>query len=116
MSKTDMYHYSIQTYDLHLQANHLDHNMKTTIEIQNLKCSGCEATIINKLSELKNIKEILVNHENGSVNFKYNTPEDLEITKKTLSKLGYPQVGEQNKFPTKAKSYVSCAIGRINKS
>ena len=89
--------------------------MKTTIEIQNLKCSGCEATIINKLSRLNNIEDVLVNHENGSVNFKYNTPEDLEIVRKTLSKIGYPQVGEQNKFPTKAKSYVSCAIGRMNK-
>jgi len=89
--------------------------MKTTIEIQNLKCSGCEATIINKLSGLNNIDEVLVNHENGSVTFKHNTPEELEIVKKTLSKLGYPQVGEQNKFPTKAKSYVSCAIGRMNK-
>jgi copper chaperone CopZ len=89
--------------------------MNTTIEIQNLKCSGCEATIINILSGLNNIDEVLVNHENGSVTFKYNTPKDLEIVKKTLSKLGYPQVGEQNKFPTKAKSYVSCAIGRINK-
>ena len=89
--------------------------MKTTIEIQNLKCGGCEATIINKLSGLNNVEEVLVNHENGSVNFKYNTPEDLEIVKIALSKLGYPQAGEQNKFPTKAKSYVSCAIGRMNK-
>jgi len=89
--------------------------MKITVEIQNLKCSGCEATIINKLSRLNNIKEVLVDHEYGSVTFNLNTPEDLEVVKKTLSKLGYPLVGEHNKFPTKAKSYVSCAIGRINK-
>jgi len=89
--------------------------MKTTIEIQNLKCGGCEATIINKLSGLNNVEEVLVNHENGSVTFKHNTSDDLDNVKKTLTKLGYPQVGEQNKLPTKAKSYISCAVGRMNK-
>jgi hypothetical protein len=32
-----------------------------------------------------------------------------------LSKLGYPVEGEQNPLLRKAKSYVSCAVGRINK-
>ncbi|MEC8830756.1 MAG: cation transporter, partial [Bacteroidota bacterium] len=30
--------------------------MKTTLQVQNLKCGGCAKTISNKLSEIKDIK------------------------------------------------------------
>lgn len=88
--------------------------MKTTVEIQNLKCHGCASTITNKLSKLENITEVSVDVENNLVSFEYNSDESLETAKKELYKLGYPLVGEDNKLPTKAKSYVSCAIGRMN--
>ena len=88
--------------------------MKTTVQIQNLKCHGCASTITNKLSELENIKEVTVDVENDSVSFEYDSEDNLETVRKELHKLGYPLVGEDNKFPTKAKSYVSCAIGRMN--
>ena len=88
--------------------------MKTTVQIQNLKCNGCASTINNKLSGLKDINEVSVDVENDSVSFEYKTKENLETVKKELHNLGYPLVGEDNKLQTKAKSYVSCAIGRIN--
>ena len=88
--------------------------MKTTVEIQNLKCNGCASTINNKLSGLENIKDVSVNVENGSVSFKYDTEDTFETVKKELHKLGYPLLGEDNKLQSKAKSYVSCAIGRMN--
>ena len=88
--------------------------MKTTVEIQNLKCHGCASTITNKLSELKSIENVSVDVENDTVTFDYNSDETLEIAKTKLHKLGYPLVGEDNKLGTKAKSYVSCAIGRMN--
>ena len=44
------------------------------------------------------------------------TDKVLEKAKKTLSKLGYPIMGEKNNFITKTKSYLSCAVGKcINK-
>ncbi len=88
--------------------------MKTTVEIQNLKCNGCASTINNKLSGLDNIKGVSVDVENHSVSFEYDKEETFEIAKKELHKLGYPLVGEENKLQSKAKSYVSCAIGRMN--
>ncbi len=88
--------------------------MKTTVEIQNLKCNGCASTINNKLSGLDNITNVSVDVENGSVSFEYDTDNTFNNAKKELYKLGYPLVGEDNKLPTKAKSYVSCAIGRMN--
>ncbi len=88
--------------------------MKTTVQIQNLKCNGCASTIKNKLSELENIKEVSVDVENDAISFEYDKEDTLETVKIQLHKLGYPLVGEDNKLPTKAKSYVSCAIGRMN--
>ncbi len=88
--------------------------MKITVQIQNLKCNGCASTIKNKLSELENINEVSVDVENDSVSFEYDSETTFETAKKELHKLGYPLVGEDNKLPTKAKSYVSCAIGRMN--
>ena len=88
--------------------------MKTTVQIQNLKCNGCATTIKNKLSELDNINDLTVDVENDAVTFSYDNEDTLETARKQLHKLGYPLVGEDNKLPTKAKSYVSCAIGRMN--
>ncbi len=88
--------------------------MKTTVQIQNLKCNGCASTINKKLSGLKNINEVSIDVENDSVSFEYDTEDTFETVKKELHKLGYPLVGEDNKLQSKAKSYVSCAIGRMN--
>lgn len=88
--------------------------MKTTVRIQNLKCNGCASTIKNKLSELDNINEVSVDVENDAVTFEYDKEDTFETAKKELHKLGYPLVGEENKLQSKAKSYVSCAVGRMN--
>ena len=89
--------------------------MNTTLEIQNLKCSGCANTIITKLSGLKGLSEVVVNNEANSVTFNYENEDTLLATKELLAKLGYPVVGEKNALATKAKSFVSCAVGRMNK-
>ncbi|GAA4275412.1 heavy-metal-associated domain-containing protein [Aquimarina mytili] len=89
--------------------------MKTTIAIQNLKCSGCENMIINKLSTIKGIKDISINIENHMVSYSYETPNVTETVQKELSKLGYPIQGDKNGANKKVKSYISCAIGRLIK-
>ena len=89
--------------------------MNTKVQIQNLKCSGCEATILRKLSELDNIDKVIVSQDDNTVSFNYKAKKDVEMVKNTLKKLGYPLEGVKNRLDTKAKSYVSCAIGRISK-
>ncbi|TSE06568.1 MULTISPECIES: heavy-metal-associated domain-containing protein [Aquimarina] len=89
--------------------------MRTTIEIQNLKCSGCENTIAKKLHALEGIKDICINVNDCSVSFSYKTHQGLETVRQELLKLGYPIKGDKNNFNIKAKSYVSCAIGRVSK-
>jgi copper chaperone len=89
--------------------------MKTiSLQIQNVKCNGCATTITNKLSELINVSNVVVDVENGSVTFDYADELALFSAKETLKLNGYPQVGEANPFGTKAKSFVSCAIGRMS--
>ncbi|MCA0133840.1 heavy-metal-associated domain-containing protein [Winogradskyella alexanderae] len=86
-----------------------------TLKIQNLKCGGCANTIVTQLSKLKGIEDIKVNNDTDEVSFSYESGPDLESAKRKLSALGYPPEGETNSLPTKAKSFVSCAVGRVKK-
>lgn len=85
-----------------------------SLNIQNLKCHGCANTITTQLSKLDGITEVIVSNETDSVKFSYTDDLHLEAAIKKLSSLGYPVEGESNAFHQKAKSFVSCAVGRIN--
>lgn len=89
--------------------------MKATIIVQNLKCDGCARTITNKLSEMGNISEVDVITESSSVTFTYVAAEDTLRVKDKLKELGYPSVDSKNSLTTKAKSFVSCATGKMSK-
>ena len=88
--------------------------MKTTINIQNLKCGGCANTIITKVSNLENVNEVTVNVEDSTVTFNTPSEKEIEDVKSKLSVLGYPAEGENNSVISKAKSYVSCATGKMS--
>lgn len=90
--------------------------MKTeVIYIENLKCHGCANTIKRELSRIKTVQNVEVKHEDSSVTINFEGEKDLrEVFLKKLAKLGYPEKGEGSMGAT-VKSYVSCAIGRINK-
>jgi len=89
--------------------------MKTTIQIQNLKCGGCAHTIISSLNGLDNISDVQINVETSEVSFNYLTEVDKKAVYQKLKSLGYPAVEEENSLGLKAKSYISCAIGKIKK-
>jgi copper chaperone CopZ len=88
--------------------------MESTLNIQNLKCGGCAHTITTRLEALEGISNVVVNNNTHSVAFNYTEAKELESAKSLLSTLGYPVEGESNPVTKKAKSFVSCAIGRIN--
>ena len=87
--------------------------MKTSLEIQNLKCSGCSNTITKKISGLKDVTLLKIHTDTNTLSFQYKNETTVAKIKELLSSIGYPVVGEKNAFTTKAKSFVSCAIGRI---
>jgi len=91
--------------------------MIQTFKIINVKCGGCAATLKNKL--LKDFGEISVNLEKEPREISLEI-EDIDIPKlgEALKKLGYPFATEKMGFvdetSAKAKSFVSCAIGKMN--
>ena len=87
--------------------------MKTTLTIQNLKCEGCTSTIAKKLSALHGIHYVRVNLDRSEVTFDYDGELNLLDAKETLKIIGYPEIGTENSWSTRAKSYMSCAIGKM---
>ena len=87
--------------------------MKSDIQIENLKCGGCAATIKKGLLIVNGVKEVEIDIEKSIVSIT-SDEGSLEEIKLKLSKLGYPEVGDKNTVLHKAKSFVSCAVGRID--
>ncbi len=87
--------------------------MKTTLEIHYLKCGGCENTIKKRLGNLQFVKNLEINVDDSTVNFDVLPAEDFALVWQKLSEMGYPVIDDSNNFGKKAKSYVSCALGRI---
>jgi copper chaperone len=88
--------------------------MKTIVHIQNLKCDGCINTITKKLNALDDVSEVMVEVADNSVTFEYSEEHTLDVVRKALADIGYPEDGEVNNLTSKAKSYVSCAFGKIS--
>ncbi len=85
----------------------------TTINILNLKCNGCASTIKKGLLSLEGVNEVNVTLENSEIKIN-EVPESIFNTvKEKLSKMGYPEVGDANTLIHKAKSFVSCASGKM---
>lgn len=90
--------------------------MKTTeLIVDNIKCRGCANTIQSELKKFEQVKDVRVEVERGAVIIDHEGNDELkeEFCKK-LKRLGYPEQGKGGRG-AKVKSYVSCAIGRMNK-
>lgn len=87
--------------------------MEAKIQIENLKCGGCAATIKKGISNIEGVSDITIDIEKSLISI-VSKSENLDEIKNKLSKLGYPEVGDKNTVLHKAKSFVSCAVGRID--
>lgn len=88
--------------------------MTSTIPIQNLKCGGCAKTIVSKLEEISTITNVSVSIESSSVSFDAIHPEDIITAKIKLKSIGYPSLDQENSVLSKAKSFMSCATGKLS--
>lgn len=90
--------------------------MKYEITVENIRCGGCAGTITKKINTINGIDNTEVDINAGMV--KVTGVEGLlETLISTLLKLGYPETGTSKGIAAaraKAKSFVSCAIGKIN--
>ena len=87
--------------------------MSTTIGILNLKCGGCANTIKKGLTSIDGVNETTINIETSQITIDTDIDSVIISVKEKLSKMGYPEVGDVNTMMHKAKSFVSCATGRM---
>lgn len=84
-----------------------------TIEVVNIKCGGCEEGIIDSLTKA-GMTNVTVDVDNQRISFE----GDRAKAKDILTKKGYPEAGspEAASLMKKAKSYVSCMVGKTKKA
>lgn len=90
--------------------------MSYQIQVENIKCGGCAGTIKTRLIELEGVDDCDVDIEQGIVTISGDTSDRNEISQ-LLLKLGYPESGTAEGIKAakaKAKSFVSCAVGKLN--
>jgi len=85
----------------------------TTIEILNLKCGGCANTVKKGIITIEGINEVSVDLSTSEVSIDSTDELVIQMAKEKLSGMGYPEVGYTNTVLHKAKSFVSCATGRM---
>jgi copper chaperone len=88
--------------------------MAVQIAVDNIKCGGCAATIRGKLEEAFAVP-VTVDVEQGVVSIAAPPEQRNEIAAR-LRSLGYPEAGSVAGLQgagAKARSFVSCAIGRM---
>ena len=90
--------------------------MGYVIEVENIKCGGCANSIRKGLLDDGRVTDVEVDIENGTVIVEGDDSARDEIAV-SLAHMGYPEVGSvegMKAAAAKAKSFVSCAIGRIH--
>lgn len=87
--------------------------MNFQIQVENIKCGGCMNTITTALLKNQDVEQVEIDKETETISIEAKESTQCSTLVNLLSKLGYPEKG-QNDFMHKAKSYVSCAIGRVN--
>lgn len=90
--------------------------MSYTIVVENIKCGGCANSIRGKLLGADLAQTVEVDIERGEVHIDGN-PEWREHAIEVLAGIGYPESGSVEGVKAaaaKAKSVVSCAVGRID--
>jgi len=91
-------------------------NLPIQIEIDNLKCGGCEKSIVKGLSSIPEISDLVIDREHQAVRF-MGTLSSREAVAQKLRSMGYPEKGSLAGMEAglaNAKSFVSCAVGRLS--
>ena len=86
------------------------------VEIDNLKCGGCERSVLKAMTALEGVSDVVVDREHQAVHWR--SDESLRpVVVARLQSIGYPEKGAVAGFEAgvaNARSFVSCAIGRVS--
>jgi copper chaperone len=90
--------------------------MSWKITVENIKCGGCANSIRKALGAIAGVAGAEVDIEKGEIRVEGDEVTRAAVTKRLLE-LGYPESGALSGIGSaaaKAKSFVSCAIGRVS--
>lgn len=90
--------------------------MGYTIAVENIKCGGCASSIRKKLTDSGLASAVEIDVEKGEVHID-GDPGARERAVAALAGMGYPETGSVEGLKSaaaKAKSFVSCAVGRFD--
>jgi len=85
------------------------------LEVENIKCEGCAGSIRKGLGNLDGVTDVVVDVAAGSVTVSADDTLRPEVAAK-LAAMGYPERGSVHGLKSagaKARSFVSCAVGRM---
>jgi len=92
--------------------------MSWTVAVENVKCGGCVNTIRKALAAIAGITAVSVDVERGEILLEGDESAREPVTRRLLE-LGYPESGAVSGLESaaaKAKSFVSCIVGRVTES
>ncbi len=90
--------------------------MSIEILVDNIKCGGCANSISKKMLQQEGITAVNIDVERGAVSIEGDESQRDHYAK-ALQGLGYPEQGSVEGLGSvgaKAKSFVSCAVGRMS--
>ena len=86
------------------------------VHVENIKCGGCEKSIVKGLSDIEGISNISIDRDQQLVSVDADESVRMALVSK-LKSMGYPEHGSVSGLDAglaNAKSFVSCAIGRVS--
>lgn len=86
------------------------------IEVENIKCGGCERSILKGLTLLDGISDVVVDRDRQTIQFSGPAQLRLLVTEK-LRAMGYREKASLHGLDAglaNARSFVSCAIGHVS--
>ena len=90
--------------------------MELKFDVENIKCGGCARSIEKALRADARVSRVAVDPAQGTVLIE--ASEDLRAeAAATLARIGYPEKGSVEGIKAAAaaaKSFVSCAVGRMS--
>ena len=91
--------------------------MKQTYEVLNVKCGGCAGTLTKSLKEEFGLVQVNLDVEPRQITLDIDESKIQNLRQKLIA-LGYPMsdenLGTIQKITTTAKSFVSCAVGKMD--
>ncbi len=83
------------------------------IKVFNLKCGGCVNSVKKGLSTIDGVDKIEVDLDTSIISVGISGENIISLVKEKLSLMGYPEENEKNSLIHKAKSMVSCSMGKF---